>query len=377
MNLIKARAKSYYHLHKVDCKKRYLLLFFPLVFIIGCSKNDHSDSQFPPVPQETLNTVYEQIRTPYKYGIVLKPEASNILYDSPTVFQVNGKWYITYIAFDGNGYDTYIAESDDLLHWTKKGRILSKNLGSSEWDNAQRAGYVSLVNMRFGGDYSVAKFNNSYWLSYLGGSSAGYEKGILSIGLAHTDQITNTAEWTRLPQPVLSPTDKNARRFENKALYKSSIVFDSLKTTGYSYLMFYNGEASSGEGESITMAGSNDMLSWNRLGANPLISHKNGISGDPQIVRIDSLYIMFYYGYSWRPGGAFDNFACSKDLYHWTEWTGDALIKPSEAFDQTFAHKPWVVKYNGIVYHFYDAVGESGRVIAVATSKDLGKSSIR
>jgi hypothetical protein len=31
------------------------------------------------------------------------------------------------------------------------------------------------------------------------------------------------------------------------------------------------------------------------------------------------------------------------------------------------------VKWNGVVYHFYCAVGTQGRVIAVATSRDLKK----
>ncbi len=355
--------------------KKLVLLVLPLLFIQACSKKDHANQVVAPLSKNALDEIYEQVKTPYKYGIVLKPDSSSILYDSPTVFRDNGKWYMTYIVFDGNGYDTYIAESTDLLHWTKKGRIMGKDLRSPKWDNAQRAGYISLVNMQFGGDYTVQKFNGAYWLSYLGGSSTGYEKGVLSIGMASSSQLTAAAGWNRLPQPVLSPKDKNARSFENKALYKSSVVFDSLKTTGYPYLMFYNGEAASGGGESITMAGSDDMHNWNRLGQQALITHKNGISGDAQVVRIDSLYVMFYYGYSWRPG-AFDMFACSKDLYHWTEWTGDALVKSSEPFDQTFAHKPWVVKYGGTVYHFYDAVGTSGRVIALATSRDLGKSTI-
>jgi hypothetical protein len=30
-----------------------------------------------------------------------------------------------------------------------------------------------------------------------------------------------------------------------------------------------------------------------------------------------------------------------------------------------------VLKYRGVVYHFYCAVGDQGRVIALATSKDL------
>ena len=56
---------------------------------------------------------------------------------------------------------------------------------------------------------------------------------------------------------------------------------------------------------------------------------------------------------------------------NWTDWQGEDLIAPSEDFDSKYAHKPWVIKWDGIVYHFYNAVGENGRVIALATSKDL------
>ncbi len=49
------------------------------------------------------------------------------------------------------------------------------------------------------------------------------------------------------------------------------------------------------------------------------------------------------------------------------------LIAPSEDYDSIFAHKPWVIKWNGVAYHFYNAVGNSGRVIALATSKNLTK----
>lgn len=72
---------------------------------------------------------------------------------------------------------------------------------------------------------------------------------------------------------------------------------------------------------------------------------KTGISGDPQIVRLGDVWVMFYFGTLWEPK-AFDTFACSYDLVHWTKWTG-------------------------VVYHFYCAVGDQGRVIGLATSKDL------
>ncbi len=63
--------------------------------------------------------------------------------------------------------------------------------------------------------------------------------------------------------------------------------------------------------------------------------------------------------------------ARSADLLHWTKWTGPDLIQSSVPWDKTYAHKPWVIKHDGVVYHFYCAVGDQGRVIALATSKDL------
>ena len=87
---------------------------------------------------------------------------------------------------------------------------------------------------------------------------------------------------------------------------------------------------------------------------------------------IGDLWVMFYFGLGWGPG-AFDSFSCSRDLVHWTQWDGDVLIQSSLPWDKTFAHKPWVLKHDGVVYHFYCAVGNQGRTIALATSKELRK----
>jgi len=129
--------------------------------------------------------------------------------------------------------------------------------------------------------------------------------------------------------------------------------------------------------ERIGMAVSDDMVNWKRYGSGPVIASgedpQRGISGDPQIARMGDVWVMFYFGAFWKPG-AFDTFACSHDLVHWTKWEGQHLIQSSEPFDHQYAHKPWVVKWNGVVYHFYCAVGDQGRVLAVATSEDLRRS---
>src|SRR5690554_5390417 len=74
---------------------------------------------------------------------------------------------------------------------------------------------------------------------------------------------------------------------------------------------------------------------------------------------------------------AWNRFACSYDLVNWTDWEGSHLIEPSEDYDSRFAHKSFVLKHDGVVYHFYNAVNElNQRGIALATSRDIGTSSL-
>jgi predicted GH43/DUF377 family glycosyl hydrolase len=134
--------------------------------------------------------------------------------------------------------------------------------------------------------------------------------------------------------------------------------------------MYYNAKGDSADFESIGMAVSDNMVKWKRYGEAPVITRHKGICGDAQIAKFNDVYIMFYFGAFWKPG-AFERFACSYDLVNWTDWKGEDLVKSSEDYDREYAHKPWVLKWKGVVYHFYTAVGKHGRVIAVATSKNL------
>lgn len=320
------------------------------------------------VSAEVMESIYEEIKTPFKYGIVLQHPDTNKMVDSPTVFREQGCWYMTYIVFDGHGYETWLAKSDDLLQWETKGRILSFTEGT--WDASQKAGYVSLVDINWGGTYEVERFQDQYWMTYLGGNVDGYEAGRLKVGLARSPALTEPAEWSTSKDPILSPADQGARWFEDKTIYKSLVIRDRAMHTGHPFVMYYNAKGDTADYESIGMAVSDDMIAWERYGEEPIITQHKGICGDAQITKIDDLYVLFYFGAFWKPG-AFERFACSYDLIHWTDWEGEDLIAPSEPYDKTYAHKPWVIKWEGVVYHFYNAVGENGRVIALATSKDL------
>jgi predicted GH43/DUF377 family glycosyl hydrolase len=320
------------------------------------------------VSHKSMENIYNKVKTPYKYGIVFKHPDSTKMMDSPTIFRKESTWYMTYIVFDGQGYETWLAESDNLLQWKTKGKILSFTEGT--WDANQKAGYMSLVNIDWGGSYNVEKFQDKYWISFLGGSKKGYESGMLGVGLANSSNISEAQEWVRLDLPVLLPNDKEARWFENKTIYKSLIIKDEKKVTGYPFVMYYNAKGDTANFESVGMAVSDNMISWRRMGSDPVITRYTGICGDAQITKIGHIYVMFYFGAFWKPG-AFERFACSYDLRNWTDWDGADLIAPSKDYDEKYAHKPWVINWNGIVYHFYNAVGKNGRVIALATSKEL------
>ena len=333
------------------------------------------------VSQKKMAEVYEEVKTPYKYGLVMAPPDKSKKMDCPTVFHKGEDWFMTYIIYDGRGYETWLAKSRDLLHWNSLGRILSftdtTSADSARWDANQKAGYNSLEDMQWGGSYRLQPYKGKYWMSYFGGNTKGYEAGILSEGIAYTDKDPSTVhEWQRLDRPVLTVKDTDVAWWDNHTMYKSWVIWDKPAITGHPFVMYYNANGDSVNkkrgSERIGMAVSDDMIHWKRPRRDPVLDHLTGITGDPYIQKIGDLYVMFYFGAFWRgKGGAFNRFACSYDLVHWTDWTGPDLIESSEPYDEVFAHKSFVVKYKGTVYHFYCAVDKNGnRGIALATSTD-------
>ena len=334
------------------------------------------------VSPERMKAIYEEVKTPHKVGMVLEPEDGEML-DNPTVFRHGKSWYMMFIRFDGKGYETHLAKSDDLLKWTRLGRIFSRG-EKGAWDSAQADGWPALVDTRWDGPNTLNTFGGKYRMMYLGGAADGYETDPLSTGVAWTDDPSAVREWTRYEgNPVMRPSDPDARDFERKTIYKHFTVDDPSRSCGGRFVNFYNAKQVGVWREAIGMTVSDDMLHWRRVGDGPVIDNgdadKPGISGDPMIRRIVDVWVMFYFGYRWKPGigGAFDTFACSYDLKHWTKWEGEPLVKPSEDFDRVHAHKPWVLKHGGVVYHWYCAVGDRNgrkvRGIALATSTAIEK----
>lgn len=357
----------------------YLIL---LAVLVSCSSvPEKKVYKKRKITDAVMKEVYNEIKTPYKYGLVMAPKDNSYKMDCPSVFRHDNNWYMTYLIYNGRGYETWLAKSRDLLHWEYLGKIMSFSKDSTDWDQNQKAGYIALQDPTWGGSYEWTTYNDKYWMSYFGGNNKGYEAGTLSIGMAYTDSLPiYPHELKRLPKPVLSPHDKDVRWYDNSTMYKETVIRDYQGETGHKFIMYYNARGDSINpargAERISMAVSNDMKHWQRYGDEPLINHHTGISGDPFIQRINDTWVMFYFGAFWKDG-AFNRFAVSNDLIHWKDWEGEDLIAPSEPYDEAFAHKSFVIKYKGVVYHFYCAVNKNfQRGIAVATSKDMGESDL-
>jgi beta-xylosidase len=347
------------------------VLVFAVLIFAGC------ELAASEITSQQMQAIYEQVKTPHKVGVVIPaPEGKKV--DCPNVFRHRDRWYMVYVQLEPDprqGYTTQLAVSNDLLTWKPMGAILTRGT-AGDWDRANAGGGLALFSTEWGGDNTLETHRGRYWMTYLGGKDYGYEKIPLSIGLASTEDPSRALPWNRDPQPILTVHDADVRSFETGTLYKSFVLYDKDETLGAPFVMYYNAKPANGN-EQIGMAVSSDLRRWKRYGDGPVIvnrkkesPNRGAISGDPQIVKMGDIWVMFYFGAFWEPG-AFDTFAASSDLVRWTRWTGPKLIEPSESWDSTYAHKPWVIKHEGVVYHFYCAVGEQGRVIALATSKPV------
>ena len=365
--------------------KRLLILLALVAVAAGASAQKR-------VSQERMAEVYEEVKTPYKYGMVIAPSDNQHKIDCPTVFRENGRWYMTYVVYDGKGakdgrgYETWLAESDDLLQWRTLGRVLEFRDGT--WDENQRGGFPSLVDMEWGGSYALQSYKGRRWMTYIGGAGRGYEaiSAPLHIGQAWTKgDPTKPHNWEAPLKPILSIDDRDVQWWESLVQYKSMVYWDKSERLGAPFVMYYNAGGKNPEtgfkGERVGIALSKNMTKWRRYEGNPVLSHEaqGTITGDAQIAKMGDLYVMFYFSAfnPTRPYKAYNTFACSYDMVTWEDWQGDDLIFPTKPYDEMFAHKSFVLKHDGVVYHFYCAVNDDEqRGIAVATSRPMGRSKV-
>ena len=323
-------------------------------------------------------------RTPFKYPKLIlsatgvKGDFDERSVDDPIVFRANNEFNMLYIGWDGIGYQTGLATSPDLIHWTRKALVAPRDPASKYTKfNLALSSILRDKNLHSHGD--AIKINGRYLGAWNAYPSAGYEEGAAVIGLAWSHDLLH---W-ELTEPILTPQD--GAPWEHGGLYRPDLLLHE-----GTYYLYYNAKTdtlpkSEGGGwhEQSGVATSRDLKTWTRYPGSPILpngphdSRDARFASNPYVVRNGHEWAMFYFGLGYqRPGRACDMIALGADPLHFTK-SPEILIDTGApgTIDETFAHKPSVIYHDGALYHFYCAVSgkwpNETRGIGVACSKPL------
>lgn len=330
--------------------------------------------------------------TPYRYkepvlhGSGTEGAFDEKAVDIPFVFMHHGKYHMLYTGFDGIGYQSALAVSDDLIHWTHKGIILKRQMETERWDRI--GGSVTWMikeNDDFNEVPRLRKVDGKYWLVYHSYPGTGYESGPAEIGLAWTED-EELLDWHFPDKPCYSWKDGD--EWEAGGLYKACIIRNH--DTWY---MFYNAKNKENPWiEQTGVAMSKDLQHWERYKENPVLkvnreSWDSRFVSDPYIVKDGDTWVNFFFGYGkmYEDGHthAQEGLALSDDLFHWEKIREPILpFGPAGSYYSGHVHKASIIHKDGILYHFYcatcpakkgDATSVYGeyRTICVATDKPL------
>jgi hypothetical protein len=293
--------------------------------------------------------------------------------DAPCVFQLPGqpdKWFLSFIAFDGHGYNSFVTESTNLVQWTQP--RLAMGFGpANEFDfGGCVIGAFLYESYDLKAPRVLAKREGKYWNLYgCYPRQGGYELRPGYEGVACSD---DGLVWRRAKNsPILAIQDADCAPWEKDCIYQPWLV----EYRGR-FFNFYN--AANGGTEQTGLALSTDLLNWMRYPANPVVRNRPDgydaqFCSDPKVYRDGDHWTMLYFGVG--RGGAHIMAAFSRDLVHWTahpEPLYQAGGNPS-GLDQQYAHKIALVfnPKNDTFYLYYCACGNQGRGIGLITSKPL------
>lgn len=316
-----------------------------------------------------------------EYVIPAQPEIQGhedvTMTDVPTIYQLpdDPKWYLSFIGFNGQGYQSFVAESTDLVNWSN--RRLAMGFGrKGEFDYGGRViGAYLYESYEIQARRTLKKRDGRFWTLYgCYPEQGGYEIDPGYEGIASSeDGLT----WQRASDRyILSVHEPEVGDWERACIYQPWL----LEHEGTFY-NFYNAKRTvPARFEQTGLATSADLFNWRRYEHNPVIRVRPGgydekLCADPKVFRDGDHWVMLYFGVG--HGGAHIMVAFSRDLYHWTA-DPEPLYKAGghpSGLDKKYAHKIALAwnPANETYYMYYCAVGVKGRGIGLLTSRPLGK----
>jgi beta-xylosidase len=293
--------------------------------------------------------------------------------DCPCVYQIPGQpdvWYMSVIGFNGAGYNSFVYESTDLVHWENP--RLAMGFGpEGEFDHG---GSVIGAYLYESYDIRAPRIlklrDGKFWTLYgCYPRQGGYE---LRPGYEGVASSEDGLTWERANDTwILSVHDPGRGEWEKDCIYQPWLVEHDGR-----FYNFYN--AANGGIEQMGLALSTDLLNWIRYPLNPVLRNREGgydesFCSDGKVFRDGDHWTMFYFGVG--RGGAHIMVAFSRDLLHWFAHEEPLYIAGGHpgGLDETYAHKISLVHNpaNDTFYMYYCAVGTQGRCIGLLTSKPV------
>lgn len=291
--------------------------------------------------------------------------------DCPCVYQIPGQdgiWYMSFIAFNGQGYNSFVVESTDLVRWTNP--RLAMGFGPpGEFDHGGCViGAFLYESYDLRAPRMLKRRDGRFWTLYgCYPRQGGYELRPGYEGVAVSD---DGLVWRRAQdRPILAVDDPDCGQWERDCIYQPWLVEHQGR-----FFNFYNAARESVE--QTGLAFSTDLLNWMRYPANPVIRVRSGgydelFASDPKVFRDGDHWTMIYFGVG--RGGAHVMIAFSRDLVHWVAHPEPLYAAGGHpgGLDRQYAHKISLIyrPEADMFYLYYCAVGEQGRGIGLLTSK--------
>jgi hypothetical protein len=295
--------------------------------------------------------------------------------DVPTVFQLPGRpgtWYMSFVAFDGRGYNSFVAESVDLVSWTSPRPAMGFG-APGEFDFGGRViGAYLYESYDVRAPRLLKRRGGRFWTLY--GCYARQGAYEIDPGYQGVAVSGDGLLWQRAKDDcILSVHDPDVAEWERHCIYQPWLVEHSGK-----FHDFYNAKHMPDWTEQIGLATSDDLFTWERYQGNPILRVRSGgydekFCSDGKVYRDGDHWLMLYFGVG--HGGAHIMAAFSRDLHHWSAHPQPLYRAGGHpgGLDARHAHKVSLVYRadSETFYMHYCAVGARGRGIGLITSQPL------
>ena len=292
--------------------------------------------------------------------------------DVPCVYQLPGDpaWHMSFIGFNGQGYNSFVAESVNLVHWTDPRPAMGfGRAGEFDFGGCVIGAYL-YESYDIRAPRLLKRRDGKYWTLYgCYARQGGYEIDPGYEGVACSE---DGLSWRRAKDScILSVHEPDVGEWEKHCIYQPWLVEHDGR-----FYNFYNAKHMPDWIEQMGLATSPDLLNWTRYSGNPIVRVRPGgydekFCSDGKVFRDGNHWMMFYFGVD--QGGAHIMAAFSRDLLHWTTHP-EPLYRAGGhpgGLDANYAHKISLLyeAKSDTFYMYYCAVGNRGRCIGLLTSK--------